>query len=314
MLPFYAEFSFFVPTPLCTHSLFPFYLPSSCFALTFSKGPHMEQCWSFFVFFLLELQRSPLQQQIRFDNVCLPHSLFSDEELKKTWWPLPSIYTSLYSTVLTTLHPSRSIISILSFTLFPFLTGPLNQAWGPVPLFSHAFFLPKFWLCSSGPLRDPQPLYSSIVASRKTFISHLFLQPPQPTQHIQHTRTSFFPLSSPSFLTSEKGRKGMQMLDPPELIPNSLFLISFSCVLSLSCSLIFFPLQTPVDGAVATSQSEHTDILNHTGEAVHHNSCMLVCCLSLPLALLTCCLNLYMSIILQCVLTSCVSIWKNRNH
>lgn len=96
----------------------------------------------------------------------------------------------------------------------------------------------------------------------------------------------------------------MQMLDPPELIPNSLFLFSFSCVLSLSCSLIFFPLQTPVDGAVATSQSEHADILNHTGEAVHHNSCMLVCCLSLPLALLTWCLNLYMSIILQCMLTS----------
>lgn len=131
--------------------------------------------WRSVGLFLLELQQSPLQAQIQFDNVCLSHSLFSDEELKKLGGLLPSIYTTLYSTVLTTLHPSRSIISILSFTLFPFLTGPLNQAWGPMPLLSHAFFLPKFWPCSSAPLRAPQPLYSSIVASRKTFISHLFL-------------------------------------------------------------------------------------------------------------------------------------------
>lgn len=170
---------------------------------------------------------------------------------------MPTIHASLYSTVKTTMHPSRSIISILSFTLFPFLTGPLNRAWGPVPLLSHAFFLPKFWLCSSAPLRAPQPLYSSFVASRKTFISHLFLQdPPHPPltaltlQHtcthplcrsLSHTHTPpffFFPVL-PSSL-QKKGRKGMQMLDPPELIAHSLFLFSFSRVLSLSILLTHF--------------------------------------------------------------------------
>lgn len=162
---------------------------------------------------------------------------------------MPSIYAGLYSTVLTTLHPSRSIISILSFTLFPFLTDPLNQAWGPVPLLGHAFFLPKFWLCSSAPLRAPQPLYSSIVASRKTFISHLFLQTsPHQTHTHTHIHTPFFFFSFLSFLPhfTKKAGRGMQMLDPPELIPNSLFLLSFSCVLSLSCSLMFFSLCRPL--------------------------------------------------------------------
>lgn len=87
----------------------------------------------------------------------------------------------------------------------------------------------------------------------------------------------------------------MQMSDPPELIAHSLFLFSLSHTFSLSCSLIFFLLQTPVAEAVATSHTEHIDILNLTVEAVHHNSSMLVCCLSL----LPCCLNLYLSVMLQ---------------
>lgn len=224
-------------------------------------------------------------------------------KLKKFGGHLSSIYTSLYSAVWTTLHPSRSIISILSFTLFPFLTGPLNHPWGPVPLLSHAFFLSKSWLCSSAPLRAPQSFYSSIVASRKTFISHLFLQTHQPTpnQH-PHARMhiSFFHIHLlPSSLQKKAGKECRCWTHLSSFVILSFLLTHF------------FPLQTPVDGAVATSQSEHTGMLNHTREAVHHNSCMLVCCLSLPLALLTWCLNLYMSIILQCMLTSLSKyMWK----
>ncbi|KAF0045984.1 hypothetical protein F2P81_002513, partial [Scophthalmus maximus] len=53
--------------------------------------------------------------------------------------------------------------------------------------------------------------------------------------------------------------------------------------------------KTPTAGAVATSHTEHIDILNLTVEAVHHNSSMLVCCLSQ----LPCCLNLYLSVMPQ---------------
>lgn len=78
----------------------------------------------------------------------------------------------------------------------------------------------------------------------------------------------------------------MQMLGPPELIAHSLFLFSLSHALSfLLLTLFFFVLQTPVAGAVATSHTEHIDILNLTVEAVHHNSCMLVHCLSAGLLL-----------------------------
>lgn len=236
MLPFYAEFFFFVPTPLCTLSLLPFLPPKLLLCSDFQHRATHGVFFLFF-FFLLELQQSPLQEQIQFDNVCLPHSLFSDEELKKTWWP-QHIHQSLFYcfnySASQQVHHFHSV-----FHSLPISDWPFEPSMGPSAIVKPCLLPSQVLAVFFRPIEGSPALVQLHCSLQKDLHLTLVSSTPQHTQHIQHTRTSFFPLSSPSFLTSEKGRKEMQMLDPPELIPNSLFLISFSCVLSLSCSLIF---------------------------------------------------------------------------
>lgn len=84
MLPFsHNPLSLFLLLCSCIPS-YPFYLPSLCFALTFSTGPHMAQCWSFFFI------RASTKSTSRPDTVwqCLPVPQFVFRwGAEKTWWP-----------------------------------------------------------------------------------------------------------------------------------------------------------------------------------------------------------------------------------
>lgn len=215
---------------------------------------------------------------------------------EKTRWPFAQdIYQYSPPTATTTILPSRSIIPILSFALFLFLYFWL-ALWTKHGAQCHckACLLPSQVLsvCSSAPLRVPQPFSSvQLLCSlqKGLHLALVFFKPPSPPPLP-------FPFSSPSSLTSEKDRKWMQMSDPPELIAHSLFLLfPLPRVLPFLLSSFFFFRQTPMAGAVATSHTEHIDILNLTVEAVYHNSSMLVCCVSLLLL----CLNLYLSMMPQ---------------
>lgn len=117
-----------------------FYLLSFCFALTFSTGPHMEQCWSFFCLFFWNLQQSPLQGQILTMSACPP--VCFQMRSWKTWWPIGQhIHQSLFHCF--SYSESQQVHHFYSvFHSLPISDWPFEPCMGPVPLLSHAFFLP----------------------------------------------------------------------------------------------------------------------------------------------------------------------------
>lgn len=157
----------------------------------------------------------------------------------KTWWPIGQhIHQSLFHCF--SYSESQQVHHFYSvFHSLPISDWPFEPCMGPVPLLSHAFFLPKFWLCSSAPLRTPQPLYSSIVASRKTFISHLFLQTPTHPPNTHGHTPPFFP-SFLSFLPRLRKRQEGNADVGPTWAHSWFSLCFLSSVHSLSFSFIFF--------------------------------------------------------------------------
>lgn len=128
-------------------------------------------------------------------------------------------------------HHFHSVFHPLPLSVFFYWV--FEPGMGPGAIVKHAFFLPKFCLCVLQPhwgLPSPFPVYSSFVASRKAFISHLFSSSPPPY-------CSFSPRSPNASLPSEKDRKWMQMSNPPELIAHSLF---FSPMRSLFLAFFIF--------------------------------------------------------------------------
>lgn len=233
---------------------------------------------------------------MQFDCACLCCTVCFKWIAEKTRWPFAQhIYQPRPPAATSTILPSRSIILIQSFTLFLFLYFLLGL-WTKHGARCHckACLLPSQVLSvrSSAPLRAPQS-FSSVQLfcslQKGLHLALVFFKPP--------LYTAFFLLVLPTPPSLRK-KTGSECRCRTHL--SSLLILSFSRFLSHAFPLswflhFFFFLQTPTAGAVATSHTEHIDILNLTVEAVHHNSNMLVCCLSL----LHCCLNLYLSVMLQ---------------
>lgn len=143
-------------TSFPTGSLYYFSLPS---VLTCSTGPHMENRLFFFwevFFWKTETKSTPHPDAVW---LCLPVQFVFKWIAEKTWWPFDQhIYQSPPLTAATAILPSRSIISILSFTLFLFLFFWL-ALWTKHGARWHckACLLPSQVLsvCSSVPLRAP---------------------------------------------------------------------------------------------------------------------------------------------------------------
>lgn len=153
-----------------------------------------------------------------------------------------------------------------------------EPSMGPGAIVRHAFFLPKFFSVFFSPTEGSTTLSTvHLLCSlqKGLHLTLVFLQEPT-------TPLLFFPSFS-----SERDRKRMQMSNPPELIALSCFLL-FSLQQSPSCLFSFFR-------PVVISHAEPSDILNLSVEAAHHDSSMLVCCLSL----FPCRLNLHLPLMFQ---------------
>lgn len=136
-------------------------------------------------------------------------------------------------------HHFHSVFHPLPLSVFFYWV--FEPGMGPGAIVKHAFFLPKFCLCVLQPhwgLPSPFPVYSSFVASRKAFISHLFSSSPLPTAPF---------LLVPPTPPSLRKKTGSECRCRTHL--SSLLILSFSlpCVLSFSLSS-FFRLQTDPHG------------------------------------------------------------------
>lgn len=164
--------------------------------------------------FFFFLRQNPLNSQMQFDCACLCRTVcfqMNSWENSVAFCPAHIAVSPLLLLRLLYFPAGPSFPFCLSlsssFCISDWLFEP---SMGPGAIVKHAFFLPKFCLCVLQPhwgLPSPLPVYSSFVASRKAFISHLFSLSP-------HHKLS---------LPSEKDRKWMQMSDPPEHIAHSLF-------------------------------------------------------------------------------------------